>query len=231
MVAHAGGAAPPAASLARLALLHLASPVLPVGAYSYSQGLESAIDLGWVSTADAAGRWIGDALTFVVGAYEAPVWLRLHAAASKADWATLLAWNAEFIATRESAELRAETVQMGYSLLELLRALGHGAPFHGEEISYPAAQAWACTLWQVPADDGLLAYLFSWAENQVMAALKAVPLGQVAGQKMLLALRPRIAAVALSAATLSDDDLNTQAPLFAIASARHETQYSRLFRS
>jgi len=205
--------------------------VLPVGAYSYSQGLESAIELGWVTDANGAARWIGDALEHVIGCYEAPVWLRLHAAAARGDWPVLLAWNREFVATRESAELRAETLQMGYSLLELLRALGHGVPFAVDEIAYPAAQAWASVSWQVPADDGLLAYLFSWAENQVMAALKAVPLGQVAGQKMLLALRPRIVAVAQHAATLADDELNTQAPLFAIASARHETQYSRLFRS
>lgn len=216
---------------AQLALLHLASPALPVGAYSYSQGLESAIELGIAPDAAAVGRWIGDALTHVVGRFEAPVWLRLFAASKTGDLAAAQAWNAEFIATRETAELRAETVQMGYSLVELMRTLGHASPWTSAEVSYPAAHAWACTLWEVDAGDGLLAYLFAWVENQVMAALKAVPLGQVAGQKLLLGLRPRIVAVAARAAQLGDDELSTQAPQYAIVCARHETQYSRLFRS
>jgi len=215
----------------QLALLHLASPALPVGAYSYSQGLEMAIDLGLITDAATATAWIGDALLLIVGRYEAPLWLRLRAACTRRDWPTLLFWNSEFIATRESAELRAETVQMGYSMLELMRALDLTPPFEAPEMCYPAAQAWACECWGVPAEAGLLAYLFGWVENQVMAALKAVPLGQVSGQKMLLTLRPRIAAVARAAALMADHELNTQAPAYAIISAAHESQYSRLFRS
>lgn len=213
------------------ALLHLASPALPVGAYSYSQGLESAIELGLVRNADDVANWIADNLQWVMGRYEAPVWLRLRAACALADWTAVLRWNDEFIATRETAELRAETIQMGYSMLELMRALGQPAPFSTTEIAYPAAQAWACECWGVGAEAGLLAYLFSWVENQVMAALKAVPLGQVAGQKILLGLRPMLARVVQQAALIADVDLSTQAPAFAIVSARHESQYSRLFRS
>jgi len=229
--AEAGARQAAAQSAAQLALLHLASPALPVGAYSYSQGLESAIELGLARDAIEVGHWIADTLAHVVGRYEAPVWLRLHAACSAGDFVAWQTWNADFIATRETAELRAETVQMGYSLTELMRALGHVPPWSAAEVCYPAAQAWASVLWSVDANPGLLAYLFAWVENQVMVALKTVPLGQVAGQKLLFALRPLIAGVAQRAALLDDAALSTQAPQYAIVCARHETQYSRLFRS
>lgn len=213
------------------ALLQLASPTLPVGAYSYSQGLESAIDSGLVRDEASTGRWIADGLQLVLARYEAPVWLRLHAASAQSDLETLAHWNEDFLATRETAELRAETVQMGYSLVQLMRTLGHVLLLDAEEIAYPTVYAWACTRWEVDADDGLLGYLYAWVENQVMAALKAVPLGQSAGQRLLLALRDPITDAAQQAATLADEDLSTQSPMLAILSSRHETQYSRLFRS
>ncbi len=213
------------------AVLHLASPALPVGAYSYSQGLESAIELGLVRDPEQAARWIVDCLRLVVGRYEAPVWVRLRAACVQPDWDHYLHWNSQFIATRETAEARAETVQMGYSMLELLRSLDHALPPAAAELCFPAAQAWASVLWRVPAETALIGYLFSWAENQVMAALKAVPLGQVAGQKILLGLREPIVEVAQRALALPDAALCSQAPAYAIICARHESQYSRLFRS
>lgn len=213
------------------ALLQLASPTLPVGAYSYSQGLESAIDAGVVHDEASAARWISDGLQLVLARYEAPLWLRLHAACSQQDSSALADGNADFLATRETAELRAETVQMGYSLVQLMRTLGHALPLDADEIAYPTAHAWACRRWGVGADDGLLAYLYAWVENQVMAALKAVPLGQSAGQRLLLGLRDAIAAAAQQASMLADENLSTQSPMLAILSSAHETQYSRLFRS
>jgi len=213
------------------ALLQLSSAALPVGAYSYSQGLERAIEDGDVRDADSAGRWIGDALALVLGRYEAPLWLRLRAAWDAGDQPRFARWNAELIATRETRELRAETLQMGYSLRQLLCALGHDDPLPGEDLCYPAAHAWASACWDITPLAALHGYLYGWAENQVMAAIKAVPLGQLAGQRLLLALRPRIAEVVAGAQRLDDDALSTQAPLLALASSRHEIQYSRLFRS
>lgn len=213
------------------ALLQLASPTLPVGAYSYSQGLESAIECGLVHDEASTGRWIVDGLQLVLARYEAPVWLRMHVACATQDHEALGSWNEHFLATRETAELRAETVQMGYSLVQLMRTLGHAVPLVADEIAFPTAHAWACTRWEVDAKNGLLAYLYAWAENQVMAALKAVPLGQTAGQRLLLGLRNPIADAAQQAAALADDDLSTQSPMLAILSSAHETQYSRLFRS
>jgi urease accessory protein len=206
-------------------LLQLASPTLPVGAYSYSQGLESAIDAGIVHDASSAGCWIGDVLEFSVARMEAPVLFRMLQ-----NPEALAHWNAIFLASRETAELRAETVQMGYSLNRLLPELGV-APPAVDEPSFPAAFAAAVNAWGIDPRDALQAYLWSWLENQVMAAVKAVPLGQTDGQKLLLSLGERIAPLAARAAAMSDDELGNFAPGLALLSSRHETQYSRIFRS
>jgi urease accessory protein len=214
-------------------LLQLASPSLPVGAYSYSQGLEAAVEAGLVTNAASARRWIGDVLVLSMGGMEAPVLLRLIAAWKERDSQAAARWNAELVASRESAELRAETLQMGYSLRNLLRDLGEDvAPLEGfDELAYPTAFAFAIAAWDIDAREALSAYLFAWIENQVLAALKSVPLGQTDGQRVLLELGGRIAAIVEGAASSSDDDLTNLAPGLALLSARHETQYSRIFRS
>lgn len=197
-------------------LLQLASPTLPVGAYSYSGGLESAIVAELVTDAAGAQRWIGDVLEHSVLKMEAPLLLKMIEAPDAR-------WNEELLASRETAELRAETVQMGYSLNRLLPELGV-EPCRYEEPSFPAAYAQAVRAWGIPARQALTAYLWAWLENQVMAAVKAVPLGQTDGQKMLLALGARLGEV-------SEDEPGNFAPGLAILSSLHETQYSRLFRS
>ena len=215
-------------------LLQLASPSLPVGAYSYSQGLESAVEAGIVRDAASAGRWIGGVLDLSVCAMEAPVFLRLMAAWETQDGPAARRWNDEFIASRETAELRAETIQMGHSLRILLSDLGVGDPETlqaWDEVTFPAAFAFAAAAWRIDAREALAAYLFAWIENQVLAALKCVPLGQTDGQRLLLELSQRIAAAVAGAAAMDDEDLSNLAPGLALASARHETQYSRIFRS
>lgn len=197
-------------------LLQLASPTLPVGAYSYSGGLEAAIEAGLVSDAASAQRWIGDVLEHSVLKMEAPLLLKMIEAPSAEC-------NEMFLASRETAELRAETVQMGYSLNRLLPELGV-EPCPYEEPSFPAVYARAVRAWGIPARQALTAYLWAWLENQVMAAVKAVPLGQTDGQKMLLALGSRLHEV-------DEEEPGNFAPGLAILSSRHETQYSRLFRS
>ncbi|MDM4769374.1 urease accessory protein UreF [Solimonas sp. SE-A11] len=212
------------------ALLQLSSPALPVGAFSYSQALESAIDRGVVTDAATAQRWIAESLELVLGRYEAPVWCRLRNAWDAGDIARFSAWNCEFIASRETRELRAETLQMGYSLRQLLLATGC-ADIPAGELCFPAAHACASALWGISPSLALYGYLYSWLENQVMSALKAVPLGQVSGQKLLLAVRPRISGVVEAAFAMRDEALSTQAPMLGLLSSQHETQYSRLFRS
>jgi urease accessory protein len=213
-------------------LLQLASPALPIGAYSYSQGLEAAIDARVVHDEATTLRWIRDVLELTVSRMEAPLFLRLHAAWIADDEAAAREWNDTLLASRESAELRAETAQMGYSLVRLLTELREPHPFDAwSEVSMTSAYTWWAARCGIDAPSALVAYLWSWAENQVMAALKAVPLGQSAGQRMLFALGSCIAEHAAKAQSLDGDALGGLALAFAILSSRHETQYSRLFRS
>jgi urease accessory protein len=203
-------------TLARL--LQLASPTLPVGAYSYSQGLEAAVEAGIVSDAASAERWIGDVLEFSVARMEAPLlWRMMHGED----------WNEMFIASRETAELRAETLQMGHSLCRLLAELGFTDLPEGE-VAFPTAFAIAARRWDIEPRAALVAYLWSWLENQVMAAVKALPLGQTAGQRILLSLGEGLERIADEAGKA---EFSNFAPGLAVLSSRHETQYSRLFRS
>jgi urease accessory protein len=213
-----------------LALLQLASPALPVGGFAYSQGLESAISEGLVHDAASAQRWIRDALQLVLARFEAPAWLRIHDAALARDESAMRHWNEELLATRETAELRAESLQMGASMLRVYAPLNLTVP-PLPDATYTAGFAIACAQLGVARLDGLAAYLWAWTENQVLVAVKTVPLGQQAGQAMLLALHSAVQQAVDLAAALPDDELGTAAIGFALHSARHETQYSRLFRS
>ena len=210
-------------NLARL--LQLASPTLPVGAYSYSGGLEAAVEDGVVHDAASAELWINDVLDFSLVRMEVPMLFRMMK-----NPESIGELNRTFLASRETAELRAESVQMGYSLNRLLNDLGLGqVPV--EEPSYPAAFAFAASQWKVEPEAALQAYLWAWLENQVMAAIKGVPLGQTAGQKILLSLGERLEAIADRASRLEEAEWSNFAPGLAFLSSRHETQYSRLFRS
>lgn len=213
-----------------LAALHLASPALPVGGFAYSQGLERAIEDRLVTDEAGARRWIGDLLRLSLARLEAPLWLRAFDAGAAADVAALARCNDELLAVRETAELRAESQQMGSSLLRLLPALGVQPPAI-EPAAYPAAFAAACAALGVDREAGLTAYLWAWVENQVLVAVKTVPLGQQAGQRLLVALHEPLVQAVATACGLSDDDLGSATVNFALVCARHETQYSRLFRS
>ena len=206
-------------------LLQLASPALPVGAYSYSGGLEAAVEAGIVKDAATAQQWISDVLDFSIGRMEAPILIR---AMQRPEGSKEC--NELFLASRETAELRAETVQMGFSLNKLLPELGIER-IGIEEVSFPIAFAHAAASWKIDPKAALTAYLWSWAENQVMAAIKAVPLGQTDGQKMLLFLGSRLKQTVGQASAINDDDLGNFAPGLAVLSSQHEIQYSRLFRS
>lgn len=221
-------------------LLHLASPALPVGAFSYSQGLEWAVESGAVTTEAAAGRWIGDALHLALARCEVPALVGLMRAWHGGDAAAVASLNAEFIATRETAEIRAETLQMGFSLARLLRDLPEmpdalRATFAGfGETAFPTAWAAAAAHWQLAEHEAATAYLWAWLENQVMAAVKLVPLGQTAGQRLLAALAsdlPALATAAIARADAGTDAWDNFTPGMTLASCRHETQYTRLFRS
>lgn len=210
-------------SLARL--LQLASPALPVGAYSYSGGLEAAVEAGVVKDAATAERWIADVLEHAIASFDASLLFSLVACPEKEG--TL---NDACLASRETSELRAETVQMGYSLCRLLKDLGlEGVP--EGEVAFPVAFAFAARSWGIAPRDAVQAYLWGWAENQVMAAVKAVPLGQTDGQRILLSIGSSLQSLCLRAEKAGEGEWVNFAPALAILSTMHETQYSRLFRS
>ncbi len=224
-------------STALLHLLQLVSPSLPVGAYSYSQGLEGAIERGWVHDEASARHWIAEHLEQVLARFEAPLFWRLYHAFASADGQAVADWSERFLASRETAEFRAETLQMGYSLGRLLIDLKVVEPSLlaclpvPSELPFPTALACASVALHVPAEAALLGMLFSWVENQVLVCVKSVPLGQVAGQRMLLALGPVIDSVAQQVPQLPDDALSSWWPGLSLLSMQHEVQYSRLYRS
>ena len=226
-----------AADLSLVRLLQLASPALPIGTYSYSQGMEWAVEGGTVRDAATAAAWIGDLLDLVIASGEAAVVSRLLDAVGRRDWRAFGHWNRWFCVSRETAELRAETEQMAAALIKLALALellddeaaAQAAIESG--ISLPAAYALSARGFGVAGDAALVAYVWMWLEAQVACAIKCVPLGQVAGQRLLKALGGRIPAAVIVARATLDDDVTSFAPGLALASARHETQYTRLFRS
>ncbi|CAN5291988.1 urease accessory protein UreF [soil metagenome] len=219
------------------ALLQLASPTLPVGAFSYSQGFEHAIDSGEITDASSARGWIEDCIALVMPRFELPLFMALHSACARNDVDTVVRLDERFLASRDTRELRAETIQMGYSLHRLLVDLEfrHAVIDEDGARSWPAMFACACVLMKVDLRAGATAYVYAFAENQVLVALKSIPLGQVAGQRLLLGLHAVIAtgvdAALANAHAFDIDTLASSAPRLSWHSARHETQYSRLFRS
>lgn len=225
--------------LALVRLLQLVSPTLPVGAYTYSQGLEWAVESGAVRDEASAARWIADVLQGGVACFEAPLLVGLMLAWEVGADDEVRRLNEDFLASRETAELRAETLQMGYSARRLLCDLDAFVSLPGwkarlgrvDDLAFPTAWAAAAVAWQLPRDQALTGYLWAWLENQVMAAVKAVPLGQSAGQRLLVTLGERLPALVRTALVLREDDWSNFSPGLAMASCRHETQYTRLFRS
>jgi urease accessory protein len=232
-------------ALARL--LQLCSQALPIGGYSHSQGLEAAIEDEFVRDEASLLRWIADVIEFSMKPFEIPCMLSMAEAWAQSDPAAVAALNEEYLSTRESAELRAAAGQMGFSLRALLCVL---PDFRKEtvdtlrsipELSLPCAWSAAAAAWEIQPRESVMGYLWTWAENQVLVAMKAVPLGQSAGQRVLLAIGAKIAEAAAhmdsveagvgGAGEISSENYSNFSPGLAILSSRHETQYSRLFRS
>lgn len=217
-----------------LRLMQLVSPTLPVGAYAYSQGLEYAVHAGWVDNEKKAFNWIHGVMSHSLAQLDGPVFLRLYQSWLEQDKAAVEYWNAILFASRESKELQLEDRQLAQALARLLNDLGvqEAAGYLREDrLSYVNMFALAAVSWKVDAVDALQGYLWSWAENQVTAAIKLVPLGQTAGQRILLQLGDVIPGLIESARKCADEDIGQVTPGLAMASAWHETQYTRLFRS
>ena len=214
-------------------LLQLASPALPIGGYSYSTGLESAIECGEVRDPESAFLWIDDALSLVAGRFDAPLVAAAMQACEAGDHLRIDELNRLALAVRETAELRLESEQMGYSLMQWIDQVPGRASQLAPALPVAAAVAWAIAAWRLRlgAGEAVTGFLWSFAENQVMVLIKTIPLGQIQAQRVLHRLGPRIEAVAAAALQLPAGEWSNAAPGLAIASMAHESQYSRLFRS
>jgi urease accessory protein len=218
---------------ALLRLCHLVSPALPIGAYAYSQGLEFAVQAGWVHDEASALDWLQGLSSHGVGTLDLPILLRLHRAWGARDTVMIEHWNAQLLASRECAESRAEERHLGRSLARVLVELEITEARDWLEASAGFATLFslAAARWEISEADTLSGYLWAWSENQMLCAVKLVPLGQSAGQRLLYRLTERMPAIVGLALGMRDEAIGVGVVSQALASALHETQYSRLFRS
>jgi len=224
----------PATSL--LQLIWLASPALPVGGFSYSEGLEAGVERAGVATESIASDWLSDQLHMSQARGDLAVIARAIPAWRNGEPGKVKALNDWVLQTRETSEFRLQAEQMGRSLLDWLRNHDSICDAHIDACAqlpptYPVAFALAASPLDAGVPDCLTAYAFGWAENMVQAALKSVPLGQRAGQRILARLAAEIPAAISTAMALEDHERQAFSPMLAILSSQHETQYSRLFRS
>ena len=221
-----------------LSLLQLASPGLPLGAYSYSEGLETLVEVGTIDDETKLKNWLTDSLRLGAVRLEAAVMLRGLRYGAAEDWDALSSWNAWSSAAKETEELRQQSWQMGGALIRLLlamqpeeRRIKEATRVCGNNCNLAIAFGMAAATWQIPADAAILAYLQSWAANLIGAGIKLIPLGQTSGQKLLFSLQPILALTAEEILSLGDRDLAVCSWGLSLASMNHETLYSRLFRS
>lgn len=219
--------------LALLGLMQLVSPALPIGAFAWSQGLESAFELGWVNNETELGEWLEGVLEDGLSRCELPLLVRLQTAWSNSDKTALRDWDDWLHATRETAELSDEDTRLGSALIRLLKSLDlmPEANLLPEEPGYVTVFAWAAHQRRVPVRQTLLGFAWAWLENQLAVACKALPLGHTAAQRLNEKLRPLLVDAVDAALQREDEELGPILPGLALASAHHETQYSRLFRS
>lgn len=220
--------------LAVARLLHLVSPILPTGAFTYSQGIEWAVEAGWLRTAADLEGWAMDQLEQSIARLDLPLLPRMSQAVAVDDDVALEHWIDLLLAGRESAELRAEEGQRGRALVDLLMAWALPRADVLRPLlarSHAAGFAFAGQRWRIDARAMTLGYAWAWAENLVLAGVKIVPLGQRQGQQLLARLAVELPVAVAAAQRLADEEIGASTPAMAIASANHETQYTRLFRS
>lgn len=213
--------------------MHLVSPALPVGAYAYSGGQEYAVDSGWIKTEKEIANWISGIMHYSLANLDLPVLMRMYKAWQTEEMESVNYWNNYLRACRESKELLLEDEQMGLALQRLLVSLElpNADLKLDKPVSFISMFTLAGTQWKIPPADLAQGFVWSWLENQIAAATKTVPLGQTQAQKLLVQLMEDIPEVCKKAELIADDEIGVGLPALAIASAKHERQYSRLFRS
>ncbi|MBO0350969.1 urease accessory protein UreF [Phormidium pseudopriestleyi FRX01] len=220
-----------------LSLLQLASPALPVGAYSYSEGLEMLVERGIINSVENLQNWIKQELHEGAIYLDGAVMVRALNAAHTGNCGKVKEWNQWSSATRETEELREQSWQMGNALLRLLMSIlpvedrVEVTALGEEDCNFAVAFGIAASYWQIPPDVALLGYLHSWTCNFIGAGVKLIPLGQTAGQQLLFNLQPNLVMAVQTILRVEDDNLSSCTWGLSLASMQHETQYSRLFRS
>ena len=220
--------------LSDLRLYQLITPTLPVGSFTYSQGLEWAVEAHWVHDKETLEDWLDGLLAQSIATLELPILLRLQQAFADSDELKASRWCSYLLANRETSELRKEERQRGAALAKLLASLEVDIPTEMEKTvagSQLAGIALAANAWHIAPLQTLSGYAWSWLENSVVAGVKLIPLGQTHGQQILLRLAEKIPPAIVTAETIADSDIGSSTPALAIASSNHETQYTRLFRS
>lgn len=214
--------------------MHLVSPSLPTGAFSYSQGLEWAVEAGWVHDGPSLASWLDNLMENSIGFTDIPILRRMFQACELENLEEFDHWCDVLLAFRETSELRQEEQNRGRALSRLLHSLNIPlASLWRESLdrSQLAGYALAATTWEIGLEESCLGYGWAWLENQVLAGVKIIPLGQTEGQQILLKLSHCITNVIEEGLALDDDNIGASSPAFSLASSLHETQYTRLYRS
>jgi len=219
--------------LALARLLQLVSPSLPIGGYTYSQGIEWAVEAQWIGNQVELQLWLDGVMQTNLCYLELPILQRMLAAWSLRDLTQLEHWNEVLIASRETAELRLEEANRARAFYGVLKSLEPSADEYQLILrqSHIAGYSFACERWGIDFERAACGWLWSWLENLVLSAVKIIPLGQTAGQQIIFSLGAFIPEVVAAAEAVADDEIGASSMAQAIASARHETQYTRLFRS
>ena len=218
-------------------LLQLCSANLPVGGFSFSQGLEYAVEMSWITSAQATASWININLEESLAQTDLAILKRLYAALNNHDLESFTYWNTHLVACRESHELLLADLAMGKALVRLLKQLVNVDSTRFEsiliikEISFVSAFALSAFLFNIDVLSAQSGYCWTVIDNQVAAATKLVPLGQTQAQNLLFDLTENTQHIIEKANAVDDDDIGASLPHLAMASAWHEKQYSRLFRS
>ena len=218
-------------AIAALRLMQLVSPSLPTGAFAYSQGLETMVELGWIEGQSEAISYLESLMQVSLRTLELPTLERLVKGWQSEDLCAVERWSCWLLASRESAEMQAQDRQMANALARVLRQTCPEALRGRTPKTFAEAFACAAVAYWVPTGAILVGFAYSWCESHVAALAKILPLGPVATQRALNRLLLCVPSIVVSAGTISDDEIGATAPGLGLASALHETQHTRLFRS
>lgn len=214
-------------------LFQLISPSLPIGSFTYSQGLEWAYEAGWLADEHALEKWLLDLMQTAIVHLELPVLIQLHQAWQQSDEQQIEYWNQYLIASRETKELKQEEINRGRAMADIVSAL---MPMTEQDKSLIKSNqscgfAYAVNGWHIDLETACIGFVWSWLENLVLAAVKIIPLGQTQGQQVLSRLALHIPELYQQTISIEVDNIGISSMALAIASSQHETQYTRLYRS